>query len=384
MLKIALLMLFRDKTKCFGILLGISLSSFIITQQGAIFCGLMSRTFGFLSDTSQPDIWVMDSMVQYIDDSKPLQETQLQRVRGVDGVAWAVPLYKGTLRARLANGTFQTCNVIGLDDSSLIGGPPIMLKGSLGDLRTSDSVIVDESGANGKLAKKDKNGNKIPLKLGDTIELNENRAVVVGIARTTRTFGSQPLVYTTYSRATRFAPRERKLLSFIMVKAQEKVDIVALTKRISTQTGLGAFSKEDFKWKTINYYIKNTGIPINFGIAVLLGLFVGTAISGQTFYSFAMDNIKYYAALKAMGSSASTILRMMIVQAYTAGMIGYGIGVGFASLFYYLSKNSELAFFLPYQLLLIVGVAVLLICTLSTLLCLRKIISIDPAVVFRN
>src|SRR6266699_1260136 len=114
---VALKMLIGDRAKYLGILMGLTFASLLITQQAAIFVGLMSRTFGFLSDTSLPDIWVMDEKVEFIDDVKPLQDTELYRVRGVGGVEWAVPLYKGLLRARLDNGNFQMCNVIGLDDA---------------------------------------------------------------------------------------------------------------------------------------------------------------------------------------------------------------------------------------------------------------------------
>ena len=89
----------------------------------------------------------MDPKVQFIDDIKPLQDTQLFRVRSVAGVEWAVPLYKGLLKARLADGTFQTCIVVGLDDATFIGGPPAMVEGQPGDLRRSEAVIVDIVGA---------------------------------------------------------------------------------------------------------------------------------------------------------------------------------------------------------------------------------------------
>src|SRR6266550_2127703 len=176
---IALKMLVGDRAKYLGILVGLTFASLLITQQAAIFVGLMSRTFGFLSDTSLPDIWVMDEKVEFIDDVKPLQDTELYRVRGVGGVEWAVPLYKGLLRARLSNGNFQTCNVLGLDDATLIGGPPEMVQGRLSDLRRAEAVIVDDVGANGKLAKVLPNGKTIPLKIGDTLELNDHRAMVV-------------------------------------------------------------------------------------------------------------------------------------------------------------------------------------------------------------
>lgn len=124
MLLLALKMLIGDKTKYIGIVLGLSFASFIISQQAAILFGIVQRTFGLLTDTSQPNIWVTDPTVQYIGDIKPLKDTDLYRVRSIDGIKWAVPFYQGTIQARLRSGTIQTCVVIGIDDSSLIGGPP--------------------------------------------------------------------------------------------------------------------------------------------------------------------------------------------------------------------------------------------------------------------
>src|SRR5256885_16553378 len=141
---VAIKMLIGDRAKYLGIIMGLTFASLLITQQLAIFFGLMTRTFGAITDLSLPDVWVMDPKVQFIDAIKPLQDTMLYRVRGVDGVEWAMPMYKGLLKARLDNGQFQTCNVIGLDDATLIGGPPYMMQGELSDLRRAESVIVDD------------------------------------------------------------------------------------------------------------------------------------------------------------------------------------------------------------------------------------------------
>ena len=86
-------------------------------------------------------------------------------------------------------------------------------------------------------------------------------------------------------------------------------------------------------WKTINYYLKYTGIPINFGITALLGFLVGTAIAGQTFYNFTLENLKQFGALKAMGATNGRIVGMILLQATVVGLLGYGIGVGLAALF---------------------------------------------------
>ncbi|RIL11260.1 MAG: ABC transporter permease [Proteobacteria bacterium] len=385
MLRIALKMLIGERGKYLGMIAGVFFAALIITQQLSIFTGLLARTVGFLDDTGLPDIWVMDPKVQYIDDIKPLQDTKLLLVRGISGVDWAMPLYRGQLKARLTNGQFQNCTVLGLDDATLIGGPAQMLQGSLKDLRRSDGVIVDEVGAGTKLARPaaEAGGKPTPLTLGDTLELNDHRAVVVGIARVSRTFQSQPVVYTTYSRATRFAPRERKLLSFILVKAQPGAKLTEVAERIRSRTGLAAYTSDEFRWMTINYFLKYTGIPINFGIAVLLGFFVGTAIVGQTFYAFTADNLRYFGTLKAMGASNHTLLTMIVLQAALVGLMGYGLGVGLASFTSFLSSRTELAFKFPWQIPVASGSAVVLICVLSAILSIRKVTRLEPAIVFK-
>lgn len=385
-------MLVGDRAKYLGIIIGLTFASLLITQQLAIFFGLMTRTFAFISDTQLPDIWVMDPKVQFVDDIKPLQETQLLRVRGVEGVEWAMPMYKGIIQARLSTGDFQSCNVIGLDDATLIGGPATMVQGSLADLRRNEGVIVDTVGAQDKLAKTfigpdgkpDPTKKKIPLKVGDTIELNDHRAVVVGICEVQRTFQSNPVVYTTYTRSLQFAPPQRKLLSFVIAKAKPGEDVNVLCARIKAKTGLDALSKAEFSKRTWIYFMKYTGIPINFGIAVALGFIVGTAIAGQTFYNFTLDNIRHFGALKAMGAGNSVLLRMILLQSALTGLIGYGIGVGAGSLVGVLASKSELAFYLPWQLLVGVGIAIAVICMLSSLLSMSKVIRLEPAIVFKG
>jgi len=381
---IAIKMLIGDKGKYLGIIMGLTFASLIMTQQPAIFVGLMTRSYSFITDVGLPDIWVMDPKVQFVDDIKPLQDTELYRVRGISGVAWAMPMYKGLLKARLTDGTFQTCNVIGLDDATLIGGPPIMLDGKIADLRRSDSIIVDIDGAKDKLGKLLPGGKRQALWVGDSVELNDHRAIVVGIAKVTRTFQSQPVVYTTYSRAKSYAPRERKLLSFVLVKAKPGQDVKELTRRIQKTTGLAAYTRDEFKELTYNYFIKFTGIPINFGISVALGFIVGAAIAGQTFYNFTLENLRQFGVLKAMGTSNLTLLRMILLQAVMVGSIGYGLGVGLTALFGYSMRNTILAFKFPWQLLVFSGAGVSLICVCAALISIIKVIRLEPAIVFKG
>ena len=279
--------------------------------------------------------------------------------------------------------------LLGLDDSSMVGAPPRdrILEGRLEDLRKPDAVFID----NNRLQKlfpglppdsyKRENYYKF---LGKELEMNDHRAIIVGICEASRTFQSNPVVYTTYSRAKGFIPMERKTLSYILAKAEPGRDPKEVAALIRRATGLGAETGEDFAWKTIQYYLKYTGIPINFGITAMLGFLVGTAIAGQTFYNFTLENLKQFGALKAMGATNGMIIQMILLQALVVGLLGYGIGVGLAAIFGISSKNGELAFYTPWQLLPITGVAVVLICILASLLSVRKVMVLEPAVVFRG
>lgn len=383
MLRYALKMLIGDRAKYIGIILGLSFSSFIMAQQAAIFVGLMSRTIRFITDTSQANIWVMDSKAQYIDDIKPLRETETYRVKSIEGVEWAVPFYKGSIRARLKDGNFQSCILIGIDDATLIGGPPEFAAGKIENLRMPDAIIVNDVGARHKLAHDFPKGD-YPLLMGDVLELNDHRAIVRGICKVSRTFQSQPVIYTTFKRALTFSPSERKPLSYILAKSKPGTDPKIVCQNIKAITGLNAYTSDEFTRKTVRYFLKYTGIPINFGIAVLLGFLIGTAIAGQTFYNFTLDNIRYFATFKAMGASTKVLTKMIFIQAFWVGFIGWGIGLGAACLFGLLAKVSELSFRMPWPLFFLTCFSVGLISMFAAWLSLRKVRNIDPAIVFKS
>jgi putative ABC transport system permease protein len=175
------------------------------------------------------------------------------------------------------------------------------------------------------------------------------------------------------------------VLSFVLAKASSGWTPQQVCQEIGRATGLAALTQEQFTWKTIVYYMRRTGIPINFGITVLLGFIVGTAIAGQTFYLFTIENIRQFGALKAMGTSNGRIVGMVLLQALQVGLIGYGLGIGGAALFGWFTKyNAKLAFLMPWQVLVITGGAVLVIILLSSLLSIRKVLVIEPAIVFKG
>jgi putative ABC transport system permease protein len=379
---IALRMLMGDRAKYFGILVGLTFASLLITQQGAIFLGLTARTYQFVTDTPQGDLWVMDPEMEHHSDSKKMLEGTLDRVRSVDGVEWAVPMYRAFASLRLPNGSLRSCILVGVDDASLLGIPGRFVEGSADSLRSDAGVVVDAATVSGSLGVKVPGGGKRPLVVGDVMELNDTRAVVVGTIAQRPSFFWEPTIYTTFTRAKQFAPRERRQLTFVMVKVKEGADAAAVQGRIQASTGALALTKDQFATKTALYILTQTGILINFAIAVGLGFLVGAAIAGQTFFNFVNDNLRYFAALKAIGASDKTLARMVLLQALIAAGIGYGLGAGAAGLFG-TGVGDALAFHLPWELLVLSAVLVLGIAVGAAVLSIRKLSRLEPAVVFK-
>lgn len=373
---VALKMLFGDRAKYLMLLCGLTFAVMLIVQQGSIFWGLMMWSQSSVSNINVP-IWVTDPGIGQVDEVKPIADTAVDRVRSVSGVEWAVPLYKGVLRARLSTGDYHQITLTGLDASTLIGRPAEVLEGRFEDILQPDAVVLDQWAV-------ERMGGPTVITIGTVFELNDKLARVVAIAKTQKSFTNIPVVYTTYDRAIRHVPRERRTLSYVLAKAKDGVTGAEVTARIQEQTGLGAFTAQDFGWKTISWVLKNTGTGINFGTTILLGFIVGMAIAGQTFYLFTVENLKQFGALKAMGASTFTLARMILLQAFTVGLTGYGIGIGLATGFGFLSaKGGGLPFVETWQLLLVVLIALLGICASSALISIVKLARLEPAIVFR-
>jgi putative ABC transport system permease protein len=378
---IALKILMGDKGKYFAIIFGISFACFLIAEQSATFCGIMLRITGQIRDTHGADIWVMNAGARYIDDLKVISENDVFRVRSVPGVAWAVNLYRGQGQAQLADGTYQAVILMGLDDASLTGAPTHMLLGKIGDLQIPDAVLVDEAGFHQMWPGE-------PLGTGKIIEMNQRRAVVVGVYRATQTFMTLPIIYTRWSHATLFVPPNPtgRLTPVVLAKARPGTEPDELARRIQDRTGLKALTNEGFAELTENYYLRHTGIPVNFGTTVVLAFLVGTAIAGQTFYLFTVENLKQFGTLKAMGMSDRRLVAMILIQGLVVGGIGYGVGVGLATAYGIFAQRAMplLAFFLPWQVLALSAAAMIVIVLFASLLSIRRVLVLEPAIVFQG
>jgi putative ABC transport system permease protein len=376
---IALKMLTGQRAKYFGLVFAIAFCTFLLENQTSIFAGILNRTGSQILDVTDAEVWVMDRKTEYFEQTKALKDTDLTRVRGVDGVLWAVKLYKGSPVARTLDGKFAVSFCLGLDDATLAGAPRKMLLGSWERLREPNSIVIDEAGYLLLFPGE-------PLELGRILELNDHKVRVVGISDASAPFASWPVMHARYSEAVNFVGRERTQLSYVLVRPRPGVDARELCARIEAQTGLRARTTDQFRWDCIRYYLKNTGIPVNFGITIAIALVVGTVVAGQTFYLFTVENLKQFGALKAIGVTNLRLTGMVLLQAFTVGLIGFGLGTGMAGGFFALTlqKLATRGIVLLWQNVAITGICTLGVVLLASLLSIRRVVVLEPAAVFRG
>jgi putative ABC transport system permease protein len=376
---IALKMLTGDRAKYLGLIFTIAFCTFLLENQTSIFAGILKRTGSQIADVTDADIWVMDPKTEYFEQTKALKDTDLTRVRGVEGVQWAVNLFKGSPVARTGDGKFAVSICLGLDDATLTGAPRKMLLGSWQRLREPDSVVIDKAGYVLLFPGE-------PLELGRTLELNDHKVTIVGISDPPAPFLSFPVMHTRYSEGINFVGRERTQLSYVLVKPQPGVNAEELCKRIEAQTGLRARTSEQFQWDCIGYYLKNTGIPVNFGITITIAVIVGVVVAGQTFYLFTVENLKQFGAIKAIGVTNWRLIGMILLQAFTVGLIGFSLGTGMAGQFFdfFSQKIATRGLVLIWQSVALTGATIVFVMIFASILSLRRVLVLEPAVVFRG
>lgn len=398
MIYVALRMLIGDTTKWIGVVLGVFLCTFLITHMLSMFNGMMERSYSMISDIPEARIWVMDPAVEYVDEPIGMPDGALLRVRGVDGVSWAMPLVTTTLATRMPNGQFRGVLLVGVDDATLIGAPRKIVKGSVNDLRTADAVIVDTHSAESRLRMPVRTfsppepgqhgpletGATRPLDVNDELSINDHRARVVGLADLGLRFINKPVAYTTYSNALRLAPAQRHMLSFVLVAPEEGQDPATIAQRITQQTGLLARTDKQFIDATYNYFVKVTGVVERIAFLVGIGLVIGVCISALLLYLFTAENARIYATFLALGAGRLTLIRMIAVQSLVSSVTVYGAGVGFSALFGRLFARDAMPYKLITPTLLFAGGAVVIVAVVASLLSARRVLTLEPGIVFKT
>ena len=374
-LKIAYKLLIGDKAKFAALLVGIAFAVFLMIMMTSMFAGILHRSSATITNTGAK-IWVMDPAVNTPVSSIPMSDYILDAVRSINGVQYAVPLYSGGALVKLRSGVYQAVTVIGLDDTSLFGRPEL-IEGQIEDIYAENAFIVVKDAEFRKLDNP---------KLGAEFEVNDHRGVIVGIAKVTTSglFGI-PTLYTTYKRAIQYIPSMRYTISYILVEPKSS-DAVQHIKQQVKLLGYEALTSDEFISKIANFYIYQTGMGTNVLIMTVISFIVGLSISGQTFYTFILENLEKFGALKAIGAKGKELVYMILFQATFTALTGYGLGIGLASLLIALAKLRlpSYAAKITYTTLGFAFIMVLIIAGISSYIGIRKVIKIEPFDIFRG
>lgn len=375
LLKIAYKLLVNDRAKFAALLVGITFAVFLMIEMTSIFSGILSRSSATVINIGA-SIWVMDPAVQTVANSIPLPDYVLDEVRSLPGVTYAVPLYTGAALLKLADGTYQAANIVGLDDTSLFGRPALE-NGNITDIFAENAFIAVRDSEFYKL------GNP---KLGAVFELNEHRGVIVAIAKVASSglFGV-PTLYTTYNRALQYIPNAHFTISYILLQPKSPGDVVAIQTAIK-KAGYLALTQDEFISKISDFYTYHTGIGTNMLIMTLISFIIGLSISGQTFYTFILENLEKFGALKAIGAKGHELIGMILFQASFVAFTGYGIGVGLCSGMILLAKlylPDYAAIITPLNLA-VAFIMVVIIAGMSSYIGVRKVLTIEPFDIFRG
>lgn len=394
MLRIALKMLAGDRGKFAGLLFGIAFTSFLITFAASFFCGFMTRGFSLISDVPAADVWVMDPAVASVEQTTNMPDAALDRVRSITGVQSAVPLALATTEVRFPNGSFQSFQLIGVDDATFAGVPLRQGAALARRLRAPDAVLVDSGGSVGKLETprftRDQwphgaphlDAPTRPLVEGDELLVNDHRVVVVGYAAALARFPPRPLMYSTLSNAFRILPPERHRLTFVLASATPGVEPAELAGRIQAQTGLKARTAAEFKEDTVRWYLVNSEDVGDVGAMLTLAITVGFGVTAVLLYIFTTEHLRHYAVLKSMGATSRLLLGMVLVQAGVCALLGTGMGLGLCGIAGPIVSTWGFPFRMMWFTPLLGVVIVLVVSLLAALISVRPVLKLEPAAVF--
>jgi putative ABC transport system permease protein len=374
-LRLAYKLLVNDKAKFSALLLGITFAVFLMMFVTSMFSGVLNHASSTVINVGAP-LWVMDPAVETVSNSVGMPNYVLDAVRSMQGVKYAVPLYTGGALIKLPDGNYQSVTVIGLDDTSLYGRPEIT-EGKIQDIYAENGFIVLRDAEFSKLENPH---------IGSEFELNDYRGVIVGIAKvpTSGLYGL-PTLYTTYERAIQYIPNPRYTISYVLVEPKSTSDIPRIKKQVEA-LGYRARTKEEFMQRTADFFIYQTGGGTNMLIMMLISFIVGLSLSGQTFYTFILENLERFGALKAIGEKSRDLVAMILFQATFTAFTGFGLGIGLCVLLIILAKLRlpSYAAMVTFGDLAISFGMVVLIASISSYVAIRRVLRIEPFDIFRG
>ncbi|MFV0422338.1 FtsX-like permease family protein [Oleidesulfovibrio sp.] len=366
--------LFHDRVRLIVTLTGIVFAVVLVTIQAGLFLGFVTTISGVV-DNSGADIWVTSKGVKTFDIAMPMPESKLQEVMTVSGVEKAGRMVVDFSFWKKPGGGQESIEIVAYDVDTGLGGPWNLVRGTASRLDADDAVIMDSLYMQ-----------KLGVgSMGQEVEIADSRARVMGFTQGIRSFTTSPYIFTAYQnghRYSRFGPGQ---ITYVLASAEKGVSPQNLRQEIAKHvSNVDVFTTAEFSLTTREYWMLSTGAGAALVVAAFLGLIVGMVVVAQTLYATTMDHLPEFATLKAMGAPDGYILRILLVQALISAVLGYALGMSLCLLIVTVTATSDVSILLPWQLATGMFCMTLLMCTSASVISIRKVMRIDPAVVFKG
>ena len=375
MLKIAWKFIRFDKAKSIGVIVGILISTFLIGQQLGVFF-FLSGLMGALATDVKADIWVVDSKTNDVNQLGGLDVRNLRAVQGINGVKEAFPLLISGASCNYENGTSGAITLIGVDGNKVTAVlPPEKITGG----KTTDLQL--DGAVSGEYFEQKNLGGTIDI--GTPFEINGKRAFFALQTKGFRGFGSSFCV-TTIERARFYANQSVNTISAVLVNVQPGVNVDDVVADINRHiTGVRAWPAKKLAKSSVKKILSSSGIALSTGTLIIFALIAGFFIIGLTMYSSALDRLKDYGTLKAIGAGNGYISRLILTQAALFSIVGFLIGLLLLEGFRRGVANSGLIFSFSPLVLFGMFATIGLISLSGASFALSRIRSVEPAAVFR-
>ncbi len=361
--------IFREKIRLTLTIIGVGFAVVLMLFQLGILFGTLAHATLYVESVSA-DIWVGQAGSASIMDGSMISDTYISKIRKVEGVDSAEALIIQPVLAKRADATTFKINLVGYVGDTEWGGPKTLTSGRRP--KKEGELTLDETAAK---------TNK--LKVGDVISINGKDQKIVGLSGGTSTTATN-YAFVRSDSIGKLIPFSR-MTSYVLVKVKSGVSADTVSKRIEDQvSGVSAILDAKFIKNSRAFWIQQMAPGI--GSMSTVALIVGIMVIGLTVYTLTLERSKEYGLLKALGASSWQLYRLVVVQAFLAGGIGFAVGIlitaGIISLFTRFVPTVTPQLSVP--LILIVLAAVLHMCLLSALIPLRRILRVDPLVVFER
>ncbi|MFO7979523.1 MAG: FtsX-like permease family protein [Candidatus Aminicenantes bacterium] len=373
MIRFALRFISFDKPKSLGVVLGIIISVFLVVQQTGIFL-FLTGAMSALVDNTDADLWVVDSKTTDVNSMGHIDMRIGRQIESIPGVQKAFPLVISGGTARFTGGKSSPVQLIGVQPPGFKGGPWNIISGKRTDLLEKGSVAVD-------VYESETLNNAT---IGTDFEINGNRVFVSVLTKGARGFGST-FIFTTLSRARSLGQVPENKASAFLIDIDPEVAPELVRDRINDSIfSVRAWTKQGFSRSTVMTILSTSGIAFSIGTLILFAAISGIVIIGLTMYSAAVDRLRDYGTLKAIGAGNSYIRNLILTQALFFALVGYGIAIVFIQGFKRGIANSGILFEFSLGLKIAFIFITILISIGGAAFAMRRISKVEPASVFRT